>query len=412
MRQRKTRTALTTLGIIVGIMAVVSISALSGGFEAQITVQLTQGLDMDILTVMPGGGILGGAGLTFNLNDTIVIRNVTGVEATLPFSQSVTTVYNESGGTLDTRLYGLNLTDLQAVYGHRLTFEEGDYPDPASNNSCIIGYLEDPIAHVGDNVTLEILIRDLFGFTRVNVTFIVSGVLEEVGTSGMLPFDRSVFLSLDTYRNLPPPFDSEAIDTILVRISDPTQADTIAEEISAAFEDQVYVLVPSALIDTVSSVFDIMEVFLLAIASIALLVAGISILNIMLVSVMERTREIGIMKALGAKDRTILGQFLSEAALLGVIGGIFGIIIGWGLAYAMGLMLPILFSGGMMSGMTGGDTGGFGGFGNTNFTLVPVLPIETIFIAIGFAVLISIIFALYPARKAAKLDPVQALRYE
>ena len=160
-------------------------------------------------------------------------------------------------------------------------------------------------------------------------------------------------------------------------------------------------------------VFDMIEIFLLAIASIALLVAGISILNIMLVSVMERTREIGIMKALGAKDRTILSQFLSEAVLLGVLGGIIGIIVGFFLAYGMGLMLPILFSGGMDSGFAGGDGGGFGGFGgSSNFTLTPVLPLETILIAIGFAILVSVVFALYPARKAAKLDPVKALRYE
>ena len=98
MRRRKSRTALTTLGIVVGIMAVVSISALSGGFESQINAQLMQGLDMDILTVLPGGGIFGGGGLTtFNLNDTYTIQNITGVEATLPSSQTVLTMYNETG---------------------------------------------------------------------------------------------------------------------------------------------------------------------------------------------------------------------------------------------------------------------------------------------------------------------------
>lgn len=411
MRRRKTRTALTTLGIVVGIMAVVSISALSGGFEAQVTTQLTEGLDMDILTVLPGGGILGGGGLTtFNINDTNNIQNITGVEATLPFSQSGTTVYNETGGTLGTRLVGLNFTDLKAVYGSHLTYSSGDYPDPGENETCVIGYLDDPVAIAGDTITVEVLVRVGFGFAYINYSLTVSGVLEEVGSSGMLPFDRSVFLPLDTYQAI---FDTQNIDSILVRVADPSLADSVAEEISDAFEDQVLVIVPSSIIETVLSIFDIMEIFLLAIASIALLVAGISILNIMLVSVMERTREIGIMKALGAKDRTILSQFLSEAVLLGIIGGIVGIVIGFLLAYGMGLMLPVLFSGGMAGDFVGGNGGGFGGFGGSgNFTLVPVLPLETIFVAIGFAILVSVVFALYPARKAAKLDPVKALRYE
>ena len=411
MRRRKTRTALTTLGIVVGIMAVVSISALSGGFEGQITTQLMEGLDMDIITILPGGGILGGGGLTsLHMNDTIVIQNVTGVEATLGFSQTFTTIYNETGGTLDTRMVGLNFTDLEAVYGHHIEFAEGGFPDPGDNESCVIGYVETPVASVGDNVTTEILVRVGFSFQYVNVSFIVSGILAEAGSSGMLPLDRSIFVPQETYQEL---FNSESIDIILVRIADPEKADSIAEEINDAFEDQLLIIVPMALINTIMGVFDIMEIFLLAIASIALLVAGISILNIMLVSVMERTREIGIMKALGAKDRTILSQFLSEAVLLGVLGGIIGITVGFVLAYGMGMMLPLLFSGGMSSDFIGGNGGGFGGFGGSgSFTLVPVLPLETIFIAMGFAILVSVIFALYPARKAAKLDPVKALRYE
>lgn len=409
MRRRRTRTALTTLGIIVGIMAVVSITALSGGFESQITTQLTQGLDMDILTVLPGGGLLGGGGITsFHLNDSSALENITGVEATLPFSQTGTQVFNEANDTLDTRLIGLNFTNLEATYGHKLEFTEGSYPDPAYNASCIIGYLEEPIAQVGENITTQILVRIGMGFAYQNVTFTVSGLLDEAGQSGMLPLDRSVFISLNTYQEL---FNTEGIDSMVVKIFDPNQADTIAEEIGDYFEDQALVIVPSALIDTVMGVFDIMEIFLLAIASIALLVAGISILNIMLVSVMERTREIGIMKALGARDRTILTQFLSEAVLLGIIGGIFGIIIGWLLAYGMASLLPLMFSG-LQSGFGGDIESPFGGFGSSHMTLTPVLPLETIFIAIGFAVLVSVIFAIYPARKAAKLDPVKALRYE
>ena len=409
MRRRKTRTALTTLGIVVGIMAVVSIAALSGGFETQVTAQLSDGLDMDILTVAPGGGLFGGGGInSFYLNDTIAIQNVTGVETTLPFSQSGISVFNETDGTLDTRLAGLNFTDLETAYGHRLTFSSGDYPAPEENETCVIGYLQDPIATAGDNVTIQVFKRVGFGFAYVNYSFIVAGVLEEAGSSGWLPFDRSVFIPMETYQNI---FETEIVDIILVRISDPSQADDVGNEISANFEDQVLILVPSSLIDTVSGVFDIIEIFLLAIASIALLVAGISILNIMLVSVMERTREIGIMKALGAKDRTILSQFISEAVLLGIIGGVVGIIIGFFLAYGMGLMLPLLFSGDF-----GGGNGGFGPppafVGSGSFTLVPVLPLETILIAMGFAILVSVVFALYPARKAAKLDPVTALRYE
>lgn len=407
MSRRKLRTVLTTLGIIVGIMAIVSISSLSSGFEEEITGQLTEGLDMDLITVMPSGGLFG-SGLSYLLeNESEYIANISGVIATMPQMQRSVALHNDANDTLDTFLIGVNFTEFWQIYSHKLNFAEGGLPDPPKNNTGILGYVSTEFAQVGENISVEIMVRtgDPFNpFISKNVTFTVSGLLEEAGFSGLTPLDRAFYVSLNTSKTL---FDTEAIDSITVKISDPDQAEDIADEIREFYEDQVLVLVPSSIISMVQNIFTLIEVFLLGIAAIALLVAGIAILNIMLVTVMERTREIGIMKALGAKSRTILGQFLTEAALLGFIGGVFGIVFGWILAFGMGQILPGLFSNGF-----GDDFGMNFQQQQFTFTLVPYLSLETTLITIAFAVLVSIIFAIYPARKAAKLDPVQALRYE
>ncbi|MFX1562932.1 MAG: ABC transporter permease, partial [Promethearchaeota archaeon] len=387
MSRRKLRTGLTTLGIIVGIMAMVSISSLSGGFEEEITGQLTEGLDADLITVMPSGGLLG-SGLSYLLeNESEQIANISGVVAAMPLMQRSVTLYNDANDTLSTYMIGVNFDEFLEIYSHKLTFAEGEIPDPVKNNTGILGYTSTVFAQAGENITVELLLRTGMGFTSKNVTFTVSGVLEEAGFSGLTPLDRAFFVPLNTTKTL---YDTDAMDSITVKISDPDQASDIADEIRDFYQDQVLVLVPSSIIDMIQNIFTLINVFLLSIAAIALLVAGIAILNIMLVTVMERTREIGIMKALGAKSRTILGQFLSEAALLGFLGGVFGIIFGWILAFAMGQYLPGLFSG-----------GGFGeefgaGFQSQEFTftLVPHLPLETIIITIGFAILVSVIFAI------------------
>jgi putative ABC transport system permease protein len=143
-----------------------------------------------------------------------------------------------------------------------------------------------------------------------------------------------------------------------------------------------------------STIFSTIQLFLGGIAAISLLVAGIGIMNIMIVSLIERTREIGILKALGMKNRTVLSIFLGESAIIGLIGAAVGIISGWILA---NLVARVLAS---------------GVFGGGGFKVTPLLTPEVLVGALAFGVGISVIFALYPAWRASKLKPVEALRYE
>jgi putative ABC transport system permease protein len=398
MRRRKLRTSLTALGIIVGVMTLVSISALGTGFQNEITTRMTQGFEPDIVSVLPASDLFTAYGFDYlTMDEADKISTFTHVEAVMQL-QRKGVVLHKPDDHMETRLLGLNYSLMWQIYGERLSFAEGGLPDPSYNDSVILGYMDTPWAHVGDTVKAEIIVRVGGDIEFRNYTFTVRGILDEVGYSGTTPFDRSFIIPLNTSQVI---HETQHLDTIIVKVDDPTYSDYVADKIRDYYEHNVLVLVASQVISTISGIFTIIELFLVGIASIALLVAGVSILNIMLVSVMERTREIGIMKALGARNRTILSQFLAEAALLGFLGSLIGVGLGWILAYGMGQVLPnILSSNSILSYIP------------SEFALQPQITLENVLIAILFAIAISVIFAVYPARKAAKLDPVQALRYE
>ena len=144
------------------------------------------------------------------------------------------------------------------------------------------------------------------------------------------------------------------------------------------------------------------------IAAISLLVAGIGIMNIMIVSLIERTREIGILKALGMKSRTVLMIFLGESVIIGLIGAAIGIATGWILANIVAIVFR---SGGLFAGV-GGNQAAAGGGGAFGMAITPVLTPTVLIGALAFGIGVSVIFALYPAWRASKLKPVEALRYE
>jgi len=193
---------------------------------------------------------------------------------------------------------------------------------------------------------------------------------------------------------------------IIVKLENDDKAtiDGVSKKISDAFDRQVSVMSSTAVLNILSNVFSVIQLFLAGIAAISLLVAGIGIMNIMVVSLMERTREIGILKALGMKSRTVLMVFLGESAIIGLMGAVIGIVLGWVLANVVAVVFR---GGGLFMGNQGAGAGGAGGM-----AITPVLT-PTVFLgALVFGVGVSVIFALYPAWRASKLKPVEALRYE
>jgi putative ABC transport system permease protein len=408
LSQRKMRTSLTTLGIVVGIMTIVAISSLSGGFQTQITSMLSSGFEADVVTVS-SGGFLGGGGLTFVQADVTNISSYSGVTVATGLAQQRVTIFHD-GKNFNTTLYGVNFTEFFEVYPDKLTFANGSLPSPINNNTLILGYSDDPIAQVGQNVTIQFFISPLV--RNKNSTFQLAGTFAKVGFAGTTIIDRGAFIPLDTLQKIFANYNvTENIDTILVKVDNPNQAEQIGDRIKNYFNGEASVIVATSFIHSLQSILNIVTVFLLGIGSIALLVAGISIMNIMMVSVMERTREIGVLKALGARNRTVLAQFLTEAAIIGLMGGLIGIPLGLGVAYLMGRVLPAMFSSGSFSGFGGGGGGTQFGMGQ-ELILNPVIDPVSIAMAVLFALAITVVFAIYPARKASKLDPVTALRYE
>jgi putative ABC transport system permease protein len=231
----------------------------------------------------------------------------------------------------------------------------------------------------------------------------ITAVLKEIGGFNIGgPSDLGIYIPISQAQDF---FETDECSAIIVLLKDDDKAtiDSVSEAIKTAFNNQVSVTSATAVLDIISSVFSNVEFFLAGIAGISLLVAGVGIMNIMIVSLMERTREIGILKALGMKNQTVLMIFLSEAIIIGLMGSAIGIASGWGLA---NIVARVGIFGGRIQGGNQAATA------TTQISITPVLT-PTVFLgAFAFGIIVSIIFAIYPAWRASKLKPVEALRYE
>jgi putative ABC transport system permease protein len=229
-------------------------------------------------------------------------------------------------------------------------------------------------------------------------TFTIIGILKSAGGTSFGSADNQVIVPLTTARDRIVNRPGTSVDGIYVQATSATAVAEATTQISdimrlrhhvAVGKEDFSVLSQASLLTTATSITGILTVFLGGIAGISLLVGGIGIMNIMLVSVVERTREIGLRKALGARNRDIMSQFLAESSFLSLLGGLIGILLGWLISLIIGQIASA-----------------------AGTALSPAVSINAILLATLFSIAVGLFFGIYPARRAARLEPVEALRYE
>jgi putative ABC transport system permease protein len=390
IRANKLRSFLTMLGIIIGIAAVITMVSLGEGARRRVAAQL-QGLGTNVLTVNPGQQFFGrvdrGSNRLTAKGAQAIVDMATHVKAVSPETsrrQQVTSGRNNAS----LNIVGVwpayfEIQSFEIVAGRSFTTTE----DKGRRRVAVVGFL------VGDNRLNVPTISLLNQTIKIRgIPFEVIGILAEKGQSGMNNPDENIYIPLETaqYRV----FGTDWVSNISVQALNEESMDGAISDIDRALrrEHRLRPGEPSDFsVRDQASIINVFEetaqtfgLLLAGIAAVSLVVGGIGIMNIMLVSVTERTREIGVRKALGAKRRDIMFQFLIEALTLCIAGGLLGVALGWGGAYAL-------------QQSAGWNT---------------AVSMQAVFVAIAFSAGIGLFFGLWPARRAARLDPIVSLRYE
>ncbi|HUV26696.1 MAG TPA: ABC transporter permease [Anaerolineales bacterium] len=391
----KMRSGLTVLGIIIGVAAVIAVLAIGNGTQESILGEI-QGVGTNLLFVTRGGSEDVSNPKPLTLSDADALAD--------PFSApSIEGVAPALNGRVEMKFAGENKStslvgvtpDYETV--RNVVLSEGEFitsTDLSGRSAVVIIGTEVADALfgrksglVGEKIRIE------------GQPFRVIGVLEEKGGSAMGSEDDQILVPMTTAQTrLLQRSTPNQVDVIYVQAVDSDAVPQASLEISQILssrhrtmigEEDFSILSQQDFLDLASTITGVLTIFLGGIAAISLLVGGIGIMNIMMVSVVERTREIGLRKALGARRIDILSQFLIESSLLSLVGGFIGILLGWTLS----MIVEQIAAG-------------------SGTPIVPIISLNAVLLAVLFSAAIGIFFGLYPANRASQLEPVEALRYE
>ncbi len=426
MSERKLRAGLTVLTVVIGIAAIVALIALVSGISTSINKTLSS-LGPTTIYLTPKG-----QSTIFTDADVAELEAFPNVSTVIPLlrfpanvtaggTSSAVTVYGISNSSLQNAIGGVNLLagslytnapEPTALVGYSIAF-----PTTTQSQSSVI--INEPI-----------YLTETSGQSSQTITLIPTGILASYGSLFLVSQDTSVFVSIAEAEALQSKY---SYNIIIVQAKNTSSVTALYNLLTDVYGSKASVLSVQEISSEVSSVTGSLSLLLGAIAGISLVVAGISILSIMMVSVAERTHEIGILKSIGFKRNDILLLFLSEALIIGVLGGLIGVGIGAGASY----LLSSTLGGGSHSNAaptpaptaTSGRAGGGGGgavfvgggaqsspssssSGLSSLSFTPDVSPSLVFIAIFVAVLVSVLATLYPAWKASTIDPIKALRSE
>ncbi len=391
LRANILRTSLTMLGIIIGIASVILIIALAQGATSSITSSISS-LGSNLITISPGTGQRGpvqsGNVTTLTLDDANALQSLNNVAAVSGVVQKNYQLIG-NGQNKNSIVQGVSFAYPTA---QAITIDQGSFFEKEDEQGVA------KVAILGPNV-----VKDLFGEDSTaeainqNITidgkvFRVVGVTKSKGSSGFSNPDDAVYIPVTTMMQILS--GQNYVNSIQLVTDDSTKVDAVSDVVKTTLMDR-HKIADGGTADfsistskdtqsTLSSVTTTLTAMLAGIAGISLVVGGIGIMNIMMVTVTERTKEIGLLKSIGAEKKDILIQFLIESIVLTASGGIAGIILGELLAFVVAKFISIPY----------------------------IFQINSILLAVGVSTLIGVIFGLYPAQKAAKLSPIDALRYE
>jgi len=397
----KLRSALTMLGVIIGVGAVIALMSIGEGAQAEITGQINS-IGTNLLIVMPMNlGRVGGSGSGgLTMEDFEAIANPLNV----PDAELIVPEYSVNGqiiyGDNNFSVSGVGTTPVYQAL-HELTLADGDFisdrdVDKRAKVAVLGAQVSQDLFGEFNPVGQKIKLANATGTQKTSLTVI--GVLDEQGGSMLADADSSIFVPISTAQsklaNARNAYGDLTVSRVNVMAASEEQVDLAYAQIEAILnkqhglaplEDADYRIINQAdMLEMATSVTGTLTVFLGAIAGISLFVGGIGIMNIMLVSVTERTREIGLRKAVGARKADVLLQFLMEAVILSLIGGGIGILMGIGV--------------GELVNLTG--------------LMTSVVTLNSVLLAVGFSFATGLFFGIYPANQAASLNPIEALRYE
>ncbi len=395
LSSNKLRSALTILGIVIGVAAVIAMLAIGAGAQNSIAGEI-EGIGTNLLFIFRGGSedVRNPKPLTLGdaeaIGDPFMAPSVTGVAPILQGNAEV----SFAGESTITRIVGVT-PDFAIVRNTRVS--EGEF----LNEAHMLG--RSAVVIIGVDVAEELFARKsgLVGeVVRVEgQPFRVIGVLEEKGGGSFGSEDDRILIPLTTAQTrLLRRSTHDRVDAIYVQVISADAVPQATEEVAqilrarhrtAIGQDDFTIFSQQDLLGFASQIMNILTIFLGGIAAISLLVGGIGIMNIMLVSVIERTREIGLRKAMGARKSDILVQFLTESSLLSLFGGILGTGLGWLISFIVKQIASAYEA-----------------------DIAPQIGIDAILLATIFSAAVGLFFGLYPANRAANLEPVEALRYE